>query len=576
MPGAAGVQAMRKSSVFAVAALLFLLAVLLGSWVYLASYPWPFDDEPAIATRDSHPAADDPFEPYFWESDQAAEEPAVEPQRDTDGETVEAGLPPEPVEARPHPAPAEVSTRGGSTIVATLVPGRPGVRAAEGEQDLEPFIVSTLGPALARTHFFPLPENLGDAPGARNGLVGKTPAAADGSGLFDENQSISGRLIWPELEEEAADLVKREFRRQAVVYLEQRPEMRSVVDADEGWFVLPLPKKLEKEYRAKGLKLVVHSPAFEIEGGFESVLVKKDNGPIRVNLQLAPVLTVTVDVTPVEAVQAGVRVWLERRGGDNSPDYDDSLYMSAKVPESGRLHFTVPERYGELRVGAAGAHWHSGLPRVVRLRQWKTARVNVSLDLANEPCELVSGQVVQDDDQPVAAARLESTHYGTTVYSAPDGRFSIHVPFDRFAGARQFHVFAPRLRPEIVPLEARATGTPGVQGGGFGGPFRVTLASEVSVLLDARSWAIKGAGKGKERAVVGMARLTISAKKAAREEVTLPWGVRFVMLWDDEETRGTVVYIQPGEWNDAFKDYANGAERAPRLTATELKDLIDR
>lgn len=555
---------MKRYPVFALVALVFLLLVLLGSWVYLKNYAWP--GAASSTARDSGKPASreitgDPF----------ASEGGVPAVSDTKDNTEERGdsttpppeepaetrptPPPEPVETGPKPQPQASVDKPKDAIIAELKLTKAGVRGDGSADDgLDPFIVSTLGSATYRESVAALFDYI------RRGRLGKDGAAIQslGNDAPEPSRFLQGQLLWPSLTPEQKMELKEDKRNQAVVYLDRLPEFRAVVFEEDGWFALPVTDRMADDFGSKGLRIVVHSPIYEISGGFEAVLVKKDDGPIRIQMQVAPVLEVTVDVSPPEAIAAGVRVWLERRGLPNTPDFDDSLYMSARVPDSGRLVFTVPERYGEIRVGATGELWHSGQAQAVRLRDWKATKLKVLLPLVNERCDRVTGQVIVAKGHPVEAARLESTHFGATVYSAGDGEFDMFVPFDALQTTRQFMVTRHRYQPEAVPLETSRQGTPGVEGDTPYGPFRVTLAWNVEVALDFPS-AIDWAGASSS----AQFKATLDdSVRPARVKRTMDWGTGFVMLTSVERSDLVLLWISPEEWEGAYRAYAKGEEVA--------------
>jgi hypothetical protein len=251
-----------------------------------------------------------------------------------------------------------------------------------------------------------------------------------------------------------------------------------------------------------------------------------------------------------------VRVWLERRGMPLTPDYDDSLYMSATVPASGRLVFSVPEHYGCFQVAATGEAWHSGLPQVLDLDKWKTTRVDVNLTLAHERCDLVTGEATTPSGEvPVAGARLECTHFGTTVYTDLKGAFRMYVPWDRFEGERQFLVSGTDLRPEVAPLESGRTGSPGVTGEGPVGPFSVKLAGLVVIDLALP----KGASSG---TLMVDTRTEVTPERDKAKDVTIQWGTSLIYIRDGKGELQSL-YIEPGLWFELSAYYGAGVENKP-------------
>lgn len=568
---------MKRYPVFALVALVFLLLVLLGSWVYLKNYAWP--GAASSTARDSgKPASREITEDPF------ASEGGVPAVSDTKDNTEERGdsttpppeepaetrptPPPEPVETGPKPQPQASVDKPKDAIIAELKLTKAGVRGDGSVGDgLEPFIVSTLDAARRRESAV---NQLEDPQIGR--LEGEDSVIRmPGSDAPAPTRFLQGCLLWPALTPEQQKKLKDDKRNQAVVYLDRLPEFRAVVHKEDGRFLLPLTERMEDDFGSKGLRIVVHSPIYEISGGFEAVLVKKDDGPIRIKLQLAPVLEVTVDVSPPEAIAAGVRVWLERRGLPNTPDFDDSLYMSAKVPDSGRLVFTVPERYGELRVGAAGPAWHSGGTELLKLRNWNTAAAKVSLTLVEERCDRVSGRAVDEKGNSLGGVRLESTHYGTTVYTGAEGDFAMYVPFQRGLHTRQFIAWRQHVRPEVVPLETGRDGSPGVEGVAPYGPFTITFVSEVEVevLLPADIRAMGAVYSGRFKPASDSQRV---GSGVVRGE--LRWGtgaVRFHVAVSSDKR--VVTWINPEEWEQLFLAYAAGTT-APALAAETFEDAF--
>jgi hypothetical protein len=234
----------------------------------------------------------------------------------------------------------------------------------------------------------------------------------------------------------------------------------------------------------------------------------------------------------------------------------------------------VPEHYGEFRVGAVGEDWHSGLPQIVTPRDWRTKQVRVALDLAAEHCDHATGQVVTTGDSPVSAARLESTHFGATVYTAPDGRFDTYVPFDTTQTARQFIVTSASLRPEVIPLEARANGSPGVSGTAPSGPFKVTMAGRVEVELSMPKEAVHLAPY---QLMQPGANLTLEGRDAALVNgVKLPCGMHCLPLTSVEHGTMLTLWIDDDAWERAFRAYATGSTEAARMNPEPLEDAFKR
>jgi hypothetical protein len=553
---------MRRYPAFALAALLFLLAVLIGSWVYLDNFPWPG------TTDASDTAVDDLADRANVElRDQGAFEggdgdSAKEPDPELPGRRQPLETPGRVVRRLP---PVTVKTDGEGVvdaaaavdeIVVEVVPGVAAVSSGgDSTPDLQPFIISTLPEMKARGQAY---ERKGDNSQRECKVHAKSPLVA-ASSVVDQRQRIKqfsdclvGRLIWPDLPAAQLKEVKDRELRQACVYLLDLPEFREIVTSDDGWFVLYLTPGLAKGLRDTGLDVAVHSPAFRLKGGAQSVRVKAE-GAIELQLEAAPPFEVEVTVLPEAAVKSGVRVWLERLGEPWSPDFDDSLYMSANVPASGKLTFHVPEHYGTLSLGATGPGWHSGLPQGAGFN--KKGKLGVTLTLIDQRCDYVSGSVMTGNDSLVKGARLVSTHFGTTTYSAPDGRFGMYVPFDSFQDSRQFIVTAGRCRPEAVPLEARANPTPGVEGTSPHGPWTARLAQRGEVWLELRDLVEK---KPTHVWVNGSSIYIPDTADALPVKTELPWGAPLVDLSGVRE--GGYHWISNEAWHRAFLAYAAGED----------------
>src|SRR5690606_26621328 len=141
---------------------------------------------------------------------------------------------------------------------------------------LEPFIVSTLDAARRRESAV---NQLEDPQIGR--LEGEDSVIRmPGSDAPAPTRFLQGCLLWPALTPEQQKKLKGEKRDRAVVYLDSLPEFRAVVFEEDGRFVLPVTERIEDAFGSKGVRIVVHSPINETSGGFEAVLVKKDDGPI--------------------------------------------------------------------------------------------------------------------------------------------------------------------------------------------------------------------------------------------------------------------------------------------------------
>jgi hypothetical protein len=576
---------MKRYPVFAVAALLFLLLFLLGSWVYVRNYQWPFAGEASEA--DQHARAADvlvgrPDEDPF------ADVPDAEGGTDGAGgrgpleipsEPVRRAIPPASVETGRGTKPEAASAKVEDVIVAEKTPGVAAVRARDGsERGLDPFIVSTLPPAAAR-ETFKSSSMTTEADESVERLIENDEGYEKAFAIPKVLDSVlRGEVVWPSLPAADAEALEEANRFQAVVYLAGLPEFRAVVDQSNRAFRLPLTSKMEDEYRSKGLHLVVHSVAFEIGGGYESITVKKDDGPIKVSMQVASKIAVVVDVSPPEAIADGVRVWLERRGGPSGPDRDDSLYMSARVPSSGRLVFTVPGHYGEFRVAATGARWHSGLPQELNLRDWRTNKVTVALQLAAEACSRLTGVVkyymgAESEAPVVAGARLESTDYATTVYTGPDGHYDIWLPSDLSRANRQMIVRANGLRPEVIALDRANDSTAGVGTVSYSQPVTVMMAWKTSLklvlpkLLSHCSTVLVGGAVSAE---------AVEVSGGSTSTVEVPWGADVLVIVDPEksENEPVTVYINPKDWSDVFNHYAAGKSSAASIQLKTLDEVF--
>lgn len=575
---------MRRSTVFALAALVFLLVVLLGSWVYVANYDWPFAGGNGESTEDSDRTAkadsgeDDPFanladpDADGGEADGGTNGPLEGEHR---GNETERGNPPESVDTKRPGTETETTGKTNEDVIeAVWASGQPGVRDSSGGDDyIDPFIVSTLRPALARSgEIFSGRSFVGSSVRAH----ASTPVIAS-SKLKDIPQVpglpyvLIGKVKWPEVEPELYEELRDAGRVQVVVYLARLPEFRFILHEKEDNFVLHMTEDMADDFGSKGLEIVVHSPAFQIEGGHESTKRKKDDGAIEIPLQLTPVFELVVDVTPPEAVTDGVRVWVERLGEPGSPDEDDSLYISAKVPESGRLHFMIPAHYGELTFGATGEHWHSGLPRKARSWGWKKTKLklNVVLELANDPCDYVRGEV-KNTARDGVKTRMQSTHFGTVTYSGSAGQFSMYVPFESSAGTRQFLATAAGYRPEVVPLENRGVPSQGVDGAPPHGPWNVTLGHRTSVRFEMPRDVLRS----RDEIQVGATRVVSKGREESGATPELKWGQRLVYFKSVMGETVYVAYVSAKEWDRAFKAYAGGEEGALSIRMTSLAEAV--
>jgi hypothetical protein len=548
---------MKRYPVFAVAALLFLLLFLLGSWVYVRNYGWPAGSAEGSAAKDVAvnaqrvPTADPFAEQHPVGSNGEDETRTRGGALETPTEPSRRGSAPEPVETRTSAAVSE-NTAPTEEVLAELVSGRAGVTDAKGDESgLDALIVSSLQAPESRWLD-------GRSSRGRTKEVAPTKLKA-GDQTFelppaDQGAQIKGELIWPSLDKDTEDTLRIQARLQAVVFVEQMPESRVILDPESNRFSLWLTEKLEALYASRGLRLFVHSPSFELQGGYEAQLVRKEDGPIKLQLQPAPAIDVVVDVGPEDAVASGVRVWLERRGF--GPDHDDNLYMSATVPTSGRLRFAVPEHYGEIRVAATGAQWHSGLPQVVELRDWKTTKVALRLNLAAEACDRVVGGVIADGDEasPLNAVRLECTHYGTTVYTGANGAFSMYVPYEGRSIPRQFRAEADGFRPEVIALERGGASSPGVTGDASIEPVVVQLAAvmtlEIKLPKEMSHWThVKHLGE----------KMPTEIKSRSITGEQLKWGQRFIWFEDPNGANDPITLcIGEDDWRNVFRLYAAG------------------
>ncbi|MBZ0136614.1 MAG: hypothetical protein K8I27_09600 [Planctomycetes bacterium] len=576
---------MKRSSTFALVALVFLLVVLLGSWVYLKNYPWPPGGAESSGTdgraaRDAH-CGGDPFadlpDPDAGNDAGGTGGPLEDiPEEDKEGKAgeVERGRAPESVETRRAGADTNADTTATQDVVeAVTVAGQAGVRGgAAGEEDLEAFVVSTLqAPDIRALERDEAALSI-DPRAHRKGASALVPSSKlDGdSEIPGLPWTLVGQLVWPTLTKEARTDLTESARRQAVVYLKRLPEFSVVVHDDEGWFALPVTERMGEDFGREGLEVVVHSPAFQIVGGLEAINHEKNDGALRIQLELAPVFELVVDVSPPEAVGDGVRVWVERLGEPGTPDADDSLYISAKVPSSGRLHFLVPEHYGTLTFGASGQNWHSGLPGRVKEWGWQRSKLklSVALTLAADQCDQARGQVVDALGEPLKT-RLQCTHFGVVAYSGADGTFSMWVPFERGKPTRQFIVARPHHRPEVIPLENRGEPTSGVEGTAPYGPWKVALSATAHVVLDIPKEILQGA-----KSISVGSSPPVSSDGAKDSKFEMRWGRRVVLFYDYKRRLVGAGLIDADQWEDAFARHAGGSDTAPELEVTTLEDAL--
>lgn len=554
---------MKRTSVVALVLLAFLLVVLIGSWVYVANFPWPGFGDDKAAEDDSEryrkplPRTLDDF-PEPPSSDDSDAGSGTRGPLELEEADIERMNPPGSVGTGGKGSEGIEVEKGGDSIEAVQVAGLPRVSAGGGaEGDVQEFIVTTLPVPDEKTR--ELLEKAAEKADRRfENLPSSVTSSSDVPGF---SQALTGQIVWPELSEAELDEIKKQGRDRVTVYPERMPEFAAVLYHPARSFVLPATSEMIKQFRARGLKLVVHSPAFQISGGYESIVCKSEDGSIRIELEPAPVFELVVNVTPAEAAMSNVRVWVERRVDPAMPDADDCLYMSARVPSSGRLHFVIPQHYGDLMFGATGPGWHSGLTQRASSWGFKKSRLKltVTLELAADSCDLTSGRVeVRDIASNVA--RLECTHFGTVVYSGEDGQFSMYVPFERSAATRQYVVTRPGCRPEVVALEARGTHSAGVAGYPLSGGCTVTLARTVEVRLDIAKDAIPESDwvylSGSETRIV-------ENRKAVKDvTVTLTWGQNLLYFTENESNKVIGLgYISPSEWDQAFQRYAAGSDR---------------
>lgn len=567
---------MKRPIIYALAVLVVLLLVLLGTAGYVGKFTLPFGEDASesdkTARGDSGNDSGDPFANLPDPDADAGENGGRNgPLEGTPRDETERAHPPESVDTKRPGEGTETGTKGNENVIeAVWASGKPGVQDSDGNEDsIDAFIVSTRPKAEDRRQEI----NFGSRFEGRSLKAHAATPVIISSKIDDIPQVpglpyvMIGSLKWPTLDSEERRELERADRMQAVVYLARLPEFRFVVrDFQEPWFVLHMTEEMADDFGSKGLEVVVHSPAFQISGGFESIKPKKEDGAVEIALELAPVFELVVDVSPPEAVEAGVRVWVERQGLPYWADADDSLYMSAKVPSSGRLHFMIPEHYGELTFGATGTNWHSGLPRRAKGWGWKKGKLklNVLLECANENCDYVRGQVVEPSSNGIKA-RLESTHFGTVTYSDGTGNFEMYVPFEANAGTRQFLVTAPNRRLEVVPLENRGEPTRGVDGAAPHGPWNVTLTERIPVRLDVP----KEIMRDNDVIEVGATRVAMRGVLEKDAEPTLVWGQQLVFFTANRDRTVYVGYIGIKEWASAFANYAAGLESdvSPKITS---------
>ncbi|MCA8934606.1 MAG: hypothetical protein KDB68_00235 [Planctomycetes bacterium] len=560
-----------------IATLLILFAVLITSWVNIYDVHLPFgewgrpSDGPRHKVGEVNPDKDAHF------TDAPAPEDSItrgnRPLEIVDEPRIVA-TPPEPMEI-PDTA-GDLDTGRREQVVAELRAGEPGVSGANADFDLQPFIVSTLVK-------YPTEVDKGVT-----GLFGGSALIKLSDSFSDGNYEqllnpafdylLQGKVNFPALAETDRSRLDAADRLQAWVYLPELPDFYCVVTPENNTFVLRLMDSQVKRYRQKGLTVCVHSPAFRVAGGGESItLTKVSEQTPEINLEFAPVFKLVVRVTPQGAVDDGVRVWVERRGVECP--IDDSIYMSANVPPSGELVFHVPEHYGELRLAVTGADWHSGLPQLVRFDDWSKTVSNVSLTCTPEPCDRITGAIGRQvkstasenefEFQGGGVARIEDTAFGTVVYSRPDGAFDCLFPYTLTTPNRQLIISSRGYAPIGVALDRGLGDQNSVvitnNGRSPYGPWQITRSRIVGVDVtvpelenESRTFAVDG-------------RVSLS-----REVNQVFWGSRLIEVL--KGAGGQVVasyWISDDAWEDALREQAKG--RTPvKLKLMTLEKYLER
>lgn len=575
---------MNRRRMGAVALLLVLIALLLSSWVYLYDVDLPFGEwgRPSDRSRQKQAeAASDNNSTFHLDSD------AVEGGPDHPGTRGNRPLemPDEPRRVTPPPEPMEIPRAGGDetagngkeSVEAELKAGEAGVAGAVGNLDLEPFIVST-HTRRSTAYLSAAANTLGNS-----ALIKLTD---QDSGLSLRYQQEFGYLLqgvvkFPELDKEARARLTEAGRMEAWVYTPEFPDFYFPVHSDYGNFVLQLTDAQAKAYRQKGLTVHVHSPAFRLRGGGESVTLKKVGEQLpEIALELAPVFKLVVRVTPQGAVDSGVRAWVERRGVDCP--IDDSLFMSAKVPPSGELVFHVPEHYGELRVGVNGAEWHSGLPQLVKFTDWSRDTATVRLDCAAEPCDRITGTIgalvkkpggeeLPPSFQAGGIARLEDTIYGAILYSGTDGSFDGMFPYSTRSASRQLIVTSEHYMPRAVPLDGsygeESTAMITNNGRAPFGPWQISREWKMKVDLLLPEFV-------GEDLIVTRDRSSFLKSGDSTENVELNWGSHLLTVRKNESLEVVARYwISDDAWEDALRNH-NAGRTPNRLRLMKFEDYV--
>lgn len=572
---------MNRRRMGAVAMLLVLIAILLSSWVYLYDVDLPFGvwGRPSDRTRqqaDTDVSGTYELDPSFVEGE--PDQPVTRGNRPLElpNEPRIVAPPPQPMEF--HSADGDNTTDAGKeTVEAELKSGEAGVGSVEGDFKLEPFIVSTLTHRLAGL-LAGIAAGVGEAP-----LLKLSKSDSESTYVFNSEFGylLQGTVKFPELDTDERTRLDEADRLQAWIYTPEFPEFPCPVNLHDSRFVLQISDAQAKAFRQKGLTVRIHSPAFRLKGGFESITLKKlgEQQP-EIALELAPVFKVVVRVTPQGAVDSGVRAWVERRGVDCS--IDDSLYMSANVPPSGELVFHVPEHYGELRVGVNGADWHSGLPQLVKFSDWSRDSATVRLECAAEPCDHITGTVGAHFKQPGSEelpasyqaggiARIEDTVYGAIVYSRRDGSFDGMFPYTPLSATRQLIVTSDYFMPRAVPLDGsygdERSAVITSNGRAPVGPWQISREQKMKVDLLLPEFS-------GENLILTSDGASLLKSGDSTENVELLWGSRVLRVRKDKTYEVVASYwISDDAWDDALKNH-NAGRTPNRLKLVKLADYI--
>jgi hypothetical protein len=604
-----GGDAMKYFPRYAVSLLLFLLLFLLGALFWLRH-----TQKDSGGPRQGESWARH-YDPYQRDWHTGTDQTPLPAERPPEAE----GRPAELRHAQP-PEGRQITRREPDVEAVVEALPLPEVQAEEEDFDLEPLIVSTLAPLTRRSEHASVLEEQGRIQPRHSHAGALIHKRGDAyrriiPDLFPELPwMLVGRLEYPELPKSHTETLISAHRMRAIVYLEDQPLMRDVA-GPKGWFVLHLTERQAGSLARQPARLVVHSPAFRVRGGADHgevfVIEAARRQPLVVPLELTPQRRVQVSVSPSPAPEENVRVWLERRGDPDGPDHDDSLFMSARVPPSGRLAFLVPERYGELRVGATGEYWHSGQAGVVNTK-WQDNLLRVNLRLQWERCQLLEGVVTAPAPSPVtnvetirksvripgvsngnarannesrpqigtSAYRFERTGTGATIYTDEEGRFRSYFHFPRGEIGPQLVGFHYALSPTYIPLTLGADPPRGVAnvwpGAAVLGPWRVAVEPEVGPL----KLGLPGVPAEMATYIGWREEYAYRRTRAAASGEDVPWeGLRwrdrFVHTSSERGEQQRIWFVPRSALEEAWWKLQEGDE-APTVTLVPLSEALSR